>query len=142
MTKKTDALDLSALDTVAACDKGARIELRHPVTSEALGVFITVLGKDSQAFRDHLRTAINERLRKEALAKKRGREPDVMTVEVGEAEAIDLLVVCTVGWEGVTYKGQPLEFNVPNAKTLYADLPWVRKQIDEAIGDLENFMTS
>lgn len=141
MTKKS-ALDLSALDTVAACDKGARIELRHPVTNEPLGVFITVLGKDSQAFRDHLRASINERLRREALAKRRGRDLEPMTVEVGEAEGIDLLVVCTVGWEGVTYKGQPLEFNVPNARTLYADLPWVRKQVDEAIGDLENFMTA
>lgn len=137
---KTANLDLSSLDTVAACDKGAKIELRHPVTNEPLGVFITVLGRDSQAFRDHMRTAINDRLRRESVAKRRGREPDLMTVEVGEAEAIDLLVVCTVGWEGVTYKGQPLEFSVPNAKTLYADLPWVRSQVDAAIGDLENFM--
>ena len=65
---KDKALDLSTLDTTAACDKGAEFELTHPITSAPLNIFITVLGKDSTAFKEHLRESINEDLRRASMA--------------------------------------------------------------------------
>lgn len=143
MSKKS--FDLASIDTVAACNKGFEIELKHPVTQEPLGIFWTVLGSDSDVFRDYLREVTNEKIRKEAMAKKRGRDVEVDTVEVSEERAIELLTVCSVNWRStdkptITFKDAELEFNVPNVKKVLTGLPWIRKQIDEGIGDLENFM--
>jgi hypothetical protein len=136
---KAKAIDLRSLDTAAACDKGFELELVHPITKAPLGQFISVVGKDSAAFRDHVRRSANDRLRKQAMMQRRGKDADVPTVEQIEAEAVDLLVACTTGFRDVDYGG-PFEFNEANAKKLYTEQAWVRAQVDEAIGDLENFM--
>jgi hypothetical protein len=133
-------IDLASLDTRAACDKGAEIELTHPITSEPLGVFISVVGKDSTAFREYMRDKINAMLRQEAMAKKRGKDVPPRMMEDSEAETVELLTVCTQGWRNVVLDGVDLPFSVQNAKKLYAEQLWVRKQVDDAIANLENFM--
>jgi hypothetical protein len=137
---ETKLVDLASLDTAAACDKGAEIELNHPVTGAPLGIFVTVVGKDSDTFKDYIRNSINEKLRKEALAKKRGKDAEITTFEAAEAETIDLLTICTLGWRNMVMNGKELEFNVPNARTVYGKYAWIRKQVDEGISSLENFM--
>jgi hypothetical protein len=139
MTKT--ALDLGSLDTAAACDKGFELELAHPITRAPLGQFITVVGKDSKQFRDHVRRASNDRLRKQATQQRRGKDMEPPTVEQIEAEAIELLVNCTTGFREVNYGG-PLTYSEANARKLYTEQSWVRSQVDEAIGDLENFMSA
>jgi len=147
--------DLDDLDTGKASDAGTEIELVHPVHKTPTGIFIGVLGKHSEVFRDHIREKTNERLRLEALNKKRGKDEETPTAEIVEQKAIELLVLCTTHWRSETrtekgevisnepvivFRGEPLPFNVPNAKMLYARMIWMREQVDEAIGDLERFM--
>lgn len=142
-------LDLSSLDTVAACDAGAEIELLHPVNKTPLGIFIKVLGKDSAVFKGHLRQSLNDRLAKQASAKRRGKDLEPSTIEDGEREGLEALAVCTVGWWSVDgeervptikFRGQDLPFTRENVKMLYAALPWIKQQVDEGIGDLANFL--
>ena len=134
------SLDLSALDTIAASDKGARVELRHPATNAPLGVFISVYGKDSTIFRSHVRDAQNARIRATQAAQRRGKAPDAVSVEEREAEALDLIVALTFEFENIELDGEKLSFTPANARKLYTRLPWVMNQVDIAIGDLENFM--
>lgn len=143
--KKNEPFDLASIDTVAACNNGFEVELKHPVTQASLGIFWKIVGSDSDTFKAHIKETLNARLRQEALAKKRGKELPVRTIEEIEAEGIDLLLICSLGWRTVDsntipFDGQQLEFNIPNAKTVLKRLPWVKTQIDEAMGDLENFM--
>lgn len=138
-------LDLASLDTVAACDAGAEIELLHPTTDAPLGIFISVLGRDSRVFKDYTRQSINTRLRKEAVNRKRGRDPEVATVEAAEEDSTAALVACTQGWrtgdvKTLLFKGQALPFSPPNALLVYNALPWIKRQVDEGIGDLANFL--
>lgn len=138
-------LDLASLDTVAACDAGAEIELRHPTTDEPLDIFISVLGRDSQVFKDYTRQSINARLRKEAMNRKRGRDPEVTTVEAAEEDSTAALVACSIGWrtgdvKTLLFRGQELPFNSTNALLVYNALPWIKRQVDEGIGDLANFL--
>ena len=143
--------DLSCLDTVAAAEAGAEVELRHPVTGAGLDVFLTVLGKDSEVVRDYNREKGNEYLRKASIARKRGKDDEIQTMEKFEASSIELLTVCTTGWRwgeraGVfplQKSGQPIEelaFSVQNVKRLYTEMPEARKQADEAIADQANFI--
>lgn len=139
---KTKTVDLASLDLGAAAEKGFDLELLHPVTKAPLGTFISLVGKDSATFRNHVRKTGNERLRKQAVNQRRGGDVEVPTIEKIEADAIELLAVCTTGWRGVTYRGVELPFSTVNAKVIYTDLPWIREQVDQAIGDVENFMPS
>jgi hypothetical protein len=139
---KDKAIDLSSLDTAAACDKGFELELKHPVTHEPLGAFITVVGKDSKTFEDFVRRQSNDRLRRQFQNQRRGKDAEAPTVELIEADAISLLVACTTGFRNVTYKGSPLSFSEENVRLLYTEQKWVRGQVDEAVGDIENFMTA
>jgi hypothetical protein len=139
------AFDLGSLNTSKGSDEGAEIELVHPVTGAPLGVFITVLGKHSEVFREAIRERTNANVRKRALAERRGKEPELPTAERMEADATELLILCTVSWRTgdkptITFEGRELEFNVPNAKLIYEQLIWLRTQVDEAIGSLELFI--
>jgi hypothetical protein len=136
------AFDLSRFDTTAACDKGAEIELKDPVSNAPTGMFITLLGSDSTAFREYTRNKTNERLRKESIAAKRGKDAEIRTVEAIEQENLELLVSCTKGWRGILVNGAELAFNVPNALQVYRNYPKIYEQVNDAIGDLGNFMKS
>jgi hypothetical protein len=154
MTNKPKGFDLAALDSGNACDKGAEIEIVD-LENKPTGIFITVLGKDSQVFREHVKQDVNARIRREALATKRGKDVPPPTAEEAEAKATELLILCTLGWrqkldtaegepekfkDAITYGNEELAFNVANCKRIYETLLPVRRQVDEAIGDLENFI--
>ena len=135
------SFDLSTLDTTSACDKGSKIELHHPVSNVPLGMFITLIGKDSKEFRDYTRDKTNTRLRKDAMAQKRGKDPEIRTVEAIEAENIELLVLCTKGWRGfIDDDGNEVPFNVQNAIFMYKNFPDIYDSVNSAVGDLDNFL--
>lgn len=138
---KTKAFDLSSLDTAAACDNPFKLELVHPVSKEPLGCGVMVVGKDSATFKGHVRKKANERLRKQAMHSRRGKDTEIPTIEQIEAEAIDLLVACTTGfWGDLVVDNEPLAFSPDNARRLYERFGWAREQVDEAVGDVENFI--
>ena len=133
-------IDLTSLNTTKACNDGADVEIRHPVTNVPLGMTIRVLGRDSDTFKEYTRDLLNTRLRREAMATKRGKDADLRTVEVIEKENVDLLVVCTLGWKNVSYNGQELAFDETNVRKVYKEFPWIYDQVNEAIGTLELFL--
>ena len=135
-----DKFDLSSLNTTDACNAGADVEIHHPVTNAALGMTIRVLGRDSDTFKEHTRSVLNARLRREAMATKRGKDVGARTIEEIEQENMDLLVVCTMGWTNVQLSGKELAFDEANVRKVYKDYPWIYDQVNEAIGTLENFL--
>ena len=132
--------DLANLNTTSACDKAEEIELKHPVTNVPLGMFLSVIGKDSKEFREHTRRRINERLRRDAMATKRGKDPEVRTIESIEDENIELLVLCTKGWRGMIMNGDDLPFTRENLIKVFKEYTWIYDQANENIGALDNFL--
>ncbi len=142
---KTKGFDLAALNPKKASDEGYELELRHPVERTPLGVFITVAGSESDTFRNHVRQKGNERLRKRFEDQRKGRDGETPTIEGAEEDTIALLAACTLSWRTgdeptITHDGKALECNANNAAFLYRELRWAREQVDEAIGDLGNFI--
>jgi hypothetical protein len=90
-------------------------------------------------FQEYLRETIDEDNRKAAVLARRGEEPIVKSFDDRQRESVELLVACTTGFRNVFFNG-PLEFSQANAFKLYHGLPWVRDQVDKAIGNLENFI--
>lgn len=148
---------LAALNTKSAAERGVKIDILHPVTGLLLGIRFTVLGVDSSACRKISRERSERRI--ERAKKNRGQAP-IMTADEIEAEALELLVGCTTGWErDVTdaegnvidvqptielNEGEYLEFTPENARRIYADagFAWLREQVDREIGDRRNFLPS
>jgi hypothetical protein len=128
-------MDLSTLDTRKGSDSGFELQLLHPTTREPLDAFITVLGKDGDAYQQ--KSAEIKRRRLGRLA--RGVE-SAAAVDLAEAEARELLAACTNGWKGIARDGQEIAFSESAAVRLYADFEWIYEQVDAAIHNRANFL--
>lgn len=138
---KSPLADLSALDTVAACNVPREIELVHPVSRLGLGIFFTVVGKDSDVYRSRIRAMVDENLRRQNA----GLPGDTSLNKI-EAKNIDTLIGATTGWRGpqgpglVSFKGEELKFTPENLRRVFTELPEARNQVQEAVNDLSGFM--
>lgn len=129
--------DLDNLDVSADAEKGATLEIRHPVTDEVLRddagnpLTITLMGADSRTFK----RAVND-IQMASSARKK-----VSAAEV-ERNTVDALARATVGWsDNWTWGGKPFAFSAENCRKLYAERTWVRSQVDEFVADRSQFFT-
>lgn len=136
MAKKT--VDLAALDTVKGANEGFDVDIYNPATNEDLGIKIRVLGKDSDEFQKVSRAQSKKRMAK--ISKGGFRNQSSIPVEEIEQDGIELLAACTRGWSGVVIEGKEIPYNQPAAVDLYTRFPWIREQVDTAIGDRANFI--
>lgn len=135
-TKGGKPFDLSNLDTGAAAETGAALEILHPVENTPLGIKITLAGADSDIYRQTINKSVNKRVQR----MKPGQSIP-FTAEEQEENGLNLLAVCTLSWEGVVVDGQELPCSKENAKSLYRRFPWIREQVDTFIGDRANFLS-
>ena len=136
MTKKK--VDLAAIDTVKGSNDGFDVRIYHPGTSEDLDITINVLGKDSDAFQKVSRGQNKRRMAK--MSKGGFRNVSTPPVEEIESDGIELLASCTTGWSGVVIDKKEIEFSKENAVMIYDRFPWIKEQVDLAIGDRANFI--
>ena len=136
--KKT--IDLAGLDTVAGANAGFDVMLFHPATREDLGIVFTVFGKDSDRFQEVARTQQKRRLNKMSKGGFRSATGSLSPEEM-EQESIDLLAACTIGWsDNFVINGGPVQFSIEAARRIYKQFPWIKEQIDDAMGDRSNFI--
>jgi hypothetical protein len=112
-------------------------------------VFVSVVGPESNAFRNKLRRQINQERMKIFQAQRKGKGVEPSTIEEDEAETVNLVAELVKGWrtakdgksEPVIYwKGEKMPFSAENVSRWLTHFPWVREQINEASGDLGNFL--
>lgn len=145
-------MDLSKLNTVEGAEAGHEQQLLHPVSQEPIGIYITVLGKDSKAYRDVMNQQSRSRVTK---AQKSGRLGSMTySLEDVDRDALEVIVACMRSWRSeekqgeemvssdtITIKGEALPINRVNALRVLTEFPWVREQLDTAIADRANFLT-
>lgn len=132
-------MDLAQFDTSAIAEDGIDLQLKHPVTGIPLTqddeaetpITIRIAGADSARFRKAERANRDRRL-------KAGFRRTPTAAEL-DAEGLELLASCTLGWSGLVLDGAPLEFTAANVRMLYKRLLWVREQVDVAMGDRSLF---
>jgi hypothetical protein len=136
-------MDLKSLDTVSSSDEGAWLTLLHPKTNAPLvdektgkEAQIRLAGSDSEIYRSAQRKAQNKRL-----SLPRGRRNQNLTAEELEAEALDILSLCTLEFQGIILEGEALVCTQQTAKNLYTRFPWIREQVDVFIADRANYLT-
>lgn len=121
----------------------AVLTVTHPVTGLPLKmkddvlVTLSLAGMDSDRYRAADRENTNNRLKLRASGAR-----VKMTAEELEAEALEIIVACTVGWTGVFDDGEEVPFSAANVRTLYTKVPWLRQQADVFIHDRANFLNA
>lgn len=130
-----DSFDLSSLDSAKAAEKGFELVLRNPKTDAELPGRIKLLGADSEVYRERARDFARARAARLNKLRKLSITPEEL-----EAEGIELLVAVTVGWSGITRDGEEFVYSPDNARELYRKYPWIREQVDAAVGDRANFL--
>jgi hypothetical protein len=134
---KTAVFDLESL---RASEEPFEFELRHPLTNEPLGSFLSVYGQHSAVFRDLVRQMANQAIRKRFELQRRGKPEETPTIEANEEMSINLLVGAVAGWRNLQLDGADLEFSEDNARMLLTRFEFIRAQADAASGDLANFL--
>jgi hypothetical protein len=102
------------------------VDIKHPASGEKTGlVFKCISPQDPAAA--VARRQLSDKARKKGV--------------VSEADSVDFMAALVVGWTwggDATWNGQKLDFTPANVKTVL-DHPWVRSQVDEALGDTAAF---
>lgn len=117
------------------------VVLYNPVNSEILlnddgsEMTVTVHGPYSSKYKSISHNQQNRRLMK---AQRTGGKLNLTAEEI-ESSALDLLVKCVDGWN-ITVGGEKPECTEAKVRELFETLPWVREQVDAAIGDAQAFL--
>jgi hypothetical protein len=138
---KTKVIDLSTIDTVKGSNEGFDVKIYHPGSLVDLGIIINVLGKDSDEFQKVSRAQQKKRMAKMTKGGFRVQNLTPAPEEV-EQDGLELLAKCTRSWSGVVIEGKDIEFSYDNAVMVYERFPWIKEQVDTAIGDRANFIKS
>lgn len=121
-------MDLSTLTLSKTTD----VEIYAPDGSPT-DIVITVYSKHSNEFKSAAQQLINK-------APKNKNAPT--DLRRAERDSVKLLTNVTVSWKNVEHNGKSVECTKENVEEIYTAHPWLRSQIDDAIGDDANFMTA
>lgn len=131
--------DLDLIDTKTRSETGASMTVKGLdgtplVNSRGKPVEITVKGPDSADYVRLVRHQIKKRMARS------GAPTDEQLAE-DEGDLIELLVTCTLGWNGILDKGnqEPVLFTPDACRKLYRDFPVIRDQVDSFIANRANF---
>ena len=124
----TDTLDLEAFEDITS----AEVRIKNPATGAPTAMVVTLAGPE-HAERKRLTFARQRRMR--ATLAKTGRVP-VSDPEDDEADELDMLVACTLGWTGAS-----VPYSQAEARRWYGDPKrrWLRDQVAAALQERELF---
>jgi hypothetical protein len=117
------------------------VVLYNPVNSEILTnedgseMTITIHGPYSKRYKSISHAQQNRRLQK---AQRTGGKLNLSAEEI-ESSALDLLVKCVDAWT-ITLGGEQPACTEAKVREVFTDLPWVREQVDAALGDAQAFL--
>lgn len=132
------AFNLNAAPELALKDTYV-LHLTNPVSDEKLfddegnEVTITLYGTSSKQYRNAVAAMQNRELRRKA-KKETAKAEDI------ENESVSLLTACSVT-STLELDGEPVD-NKDAFRSLYGNpaYAWIRSQVDEALGDMTNFL--
>jgi len=134
--------DLAKLDTHAAADEGAWMDLDGPDGAPLFDdsepprrMRIKLLGEDSKVFQERKSRATNKRLRNIAKRGKKG----IKTAEELDEAALELVSACTVEWY-LIFDGEEVPCNLEKQRWFYETYPWAIEQADEFIGSRSEYL--
>ena len=116
------------------------LHLTHPASGDKLfadkaekqAITVTLASTSSRAYRSAVNAMHNRTI-------KRGSKK--LTAEQQKEEGVELLVACCISSDNLVFNGSAVKSEA-EFRTLLTDdkMSWVKHQIDEALGNVENFI--
>jgi len=130
-SKKT--MSLAELNLQQSCETSMEMEILTK-GGKSTGVFLSVLGGESQIVKNWVNKELNARRRAEFIQTKRGKIVEVRPVEDDIDFGVELVAIRIVGWRGITEPYSP-----ENALLLCSTNAEILNQVREFSEDTENF---
>jgi hypothetical protein len=127
------SFDFTKLDFATKAEAGAVMQVKNPLTGEALGATVTVIGTDSKTFRN---------LAKQRSVASMERTAEDLKTYDADADNISMIAKCILGWTGIFEGETEIKFSYENAVMMLTKYSWLREQIDRFVGDRANFLPS
>lgn len=134
-------LDLSKNDPAALAEVGYTFKLELP-DGTVTDAEITVRGANSAKVKNFARKLYQEFKVKEQQAKRRGKEPEDLSLEEAEDLAAETASVRVVGWKGIAEGGKEIAYSNEEAIRVLKAYPFIREQVMEASDNIFNFTKS
>jgi hypothetical protein len=132
------ALDLIKNDPAALAETGYTFTLCLPDGSET-DAKLTVRGVNSPAVKNYSRKVYQEFKTREQAAKRRGRDPEELSLEDAEELAVNSAAVRLIGWEGIEENGKPVKFEKEEVKRILTQYPFIRENVMKESDEILNF---
>lgn len=111
------------------------VAIKHPKTGAPTGVEWELRALDSTEAQAAKRRITDRR-------NKLSMKGKTFTAEEIEANAVELLASCSVGWtwrDDADWKGKKPDFNAVNVRAVLEGAPFIRLQLSEALDETEAF---
>ena len=118
--------------------KEKRVEILHPGTKEPLGISVTLMAPDDKRL-EKTKDAITDQVL--------GLQAKGKSLKSDQVKHNRNMVLfrAMLGWYwsgDANFLGEKPEFNQKNVLTVFDELPWFMKQVDEEFSELEGFFDS
>ncbi len=104
------------------------------------GAKLHVIGDMSSTVKNFSKAAYQRWQQKQATAKRKGKEPEDMSLAEAEDMAIESALIRLVGWEGILDEAdKPLKFTKEAGEAFLREVDYARQQIMDQASDVTNF---
>lgn len=131
---KTDALDITEFDAVAESEHGHEFELTGSDGVTGTGIYLTVLGRHSDAVTKWTTATVNQFTREQQMAHRRGKAVEPKPIEEVREQNREGAAIRVTGWRNVK---QPYSIELMKS-ALKRNPHWIDQIIEES-DDLANF---
>lgn len=144
-TETAKVIDLAVFDVLTKSNDGVELELMNPEdNATGTGVFLRVLGRDSDAFKEIEYANSTKKLNR--MSRNGGKI--VMDAKELADEGMELLAASVVSWSvgkepwtgNIVFGGKTLECTKANVLELFRRVPSFKDQVDIFVGDRANFL--
>jgi hypothetical protein len=103
MTKENQLLDIESFNSVADCEKGSEMELMKADGMTGEGVFLMVLGAQSDIVLQHTKANTKRVIAGRNIAEKQKKETEFTDrlIDASDTKAINDAAILVTGWRGV-----------------------------------------
>ena len=130
--------DIVKQDYAVSATTGYKFEMKLPDGTSS-GAFLVIIGDYSPKVKAYSRKKFEEYRAKQAIARRKNKDADDMTLDEAEALAVEAALVRLVGWEGFVEDGKPLVFTAEKAEAILTQHGFIREQIMSEASDVTNF---
>lgn len=133
------SFDLNKDNFSTAAEQGVELELILP-TGAGSGAYLTIIGDNSKTVKAYSRKKFQEYQMKVQIAKRKGKEPEELTLEEAEELAVEAAAVRVTGWKGFTEDGKEVKFSKEKLNEVLTQHSWIREFVMQESSNIFHFV--